>query len=481
MRLTLSVLLLFIACSPAFAQNSSPEPETEEQPSMMRVLNAHGLHDLENERWNLYSQFTYISGWKGRFPAPYTNLNGSINSLLPFHERSFTGTATLYLGIRPWKSAEAYYVPELISERGFSDLRGLAAAVPNFELQKTGQENPQIYNSRMFARQTFGLGGERTPVASSPAQLGASYDNRRIVLAAGKFSILDFFDKNAFGIDPRQGLLSLAFLTYSAWDFAADARGYSWGSVGEFYWDDWSARVGRITPPKDPNVLPVDFRLGRYYGDEAEVEHKHHFFGQDGKVRVLAYRNRENIGRFDDAVAAFEADPQKNAVACTGFNYGSQNAQAPDLCWVRKPNVKMGIGGYAEQYVAADVGLFVRGMYSDGKTEVDAFTATDRSLAFGGLAKGTVWSRPADLAGLAMNFGWVSQSHADYLRLGGIDGFIGDGFITPGVENVVDAFYSVNVLKSFWLSGDYQHITNPAFNKDRGPVNVFTVRIHGEF
>jgi high affinity Mn2+ porin len=36
-------------------------------------------------------------------------------------------------------------------------------------------------------------------------QLGTTYDSRRLVLVAGNFSILDFFDKNAFDIDPRQG------------------------------------------------------------------------------------------------------------------------------------------------------------------------------------------------------------------------------------------------------------------------------------
>jgi high affinity Mn2+ porin len=480
MRLILSLFSLLVTL-PAFAQNGSPVPPSEEQPTLMKVLTAHGKHNIDDEKWNAYGQFTYISSWKPSFGALYTNLNGSINSLLPIGERSFTGTATLYMGARLWKGGEAYFVPELISQRAFSDLKGLGAAIQNFELQKTGDEIPSVYMSRGFIRQTFGLGGEHTTAPSSPMQLGATYDNRRIVLAAGKFSILDFFDKNAFDIDPRQGLLSLSFLTYAAWDFAADARGYSFGTVGEFYWDDWSARIGRITPPKDPNQLPIDFRLGRYYGDQAEVAHKLHLSGRDGSVRAIVYRNRENIGKFSDAVAVFEADPQKNATTCTSFNYGSQNANAPDLCWVRKPNVKMGVGLFGEQYVAQDIGVFARGMYSDGKTEVDAYTATDRSLSAGLLAKGSHWSRPADVAGAGFNLGWISQPHAQYLRLGGIDGFIGDGFITRGVESAFDVFYSVNVGKAFWISGDFQHIANPAFNSDRGPLNVFAVRVHGEF
>jgi hypothetical protein len=86
-----------------------------------------------------------------------------------------------------------------------------------------------------------------------------------------------------------------------------------------------------------------------------------------------------------------------------------------------------------------------------------------------------------DVAGLGLNLGWISNSHAQYLGLGGIDGFIGDGAITKGPETSLDLFYSVNFRKAFWLSGDYQHIVNPGFNRDRGPVNVFSIRVHGEF
>jgi high affinity Mn2+ porin len=472
-----------LAASPAGAQSASPGPRPDEEFSFMKLLTEHDLHDIKNESWNAYGQFTYISSWKPRFPALYTDANGSTNSLLPDAERSFTGTATLYFGVRLWRGGEAYVAPEVIAERPLSQLRGLGAAIQNFELQKGGTETPQLYRSRAYIRQTFGLGGggQRVVKESGPLQLGTAYDSRRLVLIVGNFSILDFFDKNAFGIDPRQGLLNLAFLTYPAYDFASDARGYSWGGVAELYWNDWAVRFGRITPPKDPNQLPVDFRLGRFYGDQMELEHKHQVFGQDGTVRALVYRNRENMGRFSDAVAAFTTDPQKDAATCASFNYGSTNASAPDLCWVREPNVKVGIGLFLEQYIAHDIGVFSRGMVSDGRTEVDAYTSTDRSASFGALAKGSLWSRRADIAGAGVNLGWISQAHAEYLRLGGIDGFIGDGYITPAMESALDVFYSVNIRRSLWLSGDYQHVTNPAFNADRGPVNIFSARIHAEF
>lgn len=477
----LLLVCFILASGPVLAQSVSPSGDSDEQFSVMKVLAKRGLHEIENEKWNAYGQATYISGWKPGFPARYTNLNGSVNSLLPDPERSFTGTTTLYAGARLWKGADAYVVPEVISQRGFSQLRGLGGAIQNFELQKTGSGTPHLYRSRAYIRQTFGLGGEPVSKESGPMQLATTVDSRRFVVILGNFSTLDFFDKNAFGIDPRRGLLSLAFLTYPAYDFAADARGYSWGGIVELYKDRWAVRVGRTTPPRLPNQLPIDFRLGRYYGDQMEIEHKNQFWGQDGSIRILGFRNRESMGRFSDAIAAFKADPQKNATTCPDFNYGSHNTNAPDLCWVRRPNVKVGVGIFAEQYVARDIGVFGRAMYSDGQTEVDAYTSTDRSASFGLLAKGSSWSRPLDIAGAGINFGWISQDHADYLRLGGIDAFVGDGSINPATETAFDIFYNFNVRKFLWLSGDYQRVVNPAFNADRGPVNIFSTRIHIEF
>lgn len=465
----------------AHAQDAAPAPIGDEQPTFMKYLAKRGEHNLNDERWNVYGQFTYIYGTKNAFDAPYTNANGSINSLLPTPEQSFTGSATAYIGVKPWKGGQLYFVPELIAERPLSQLKGLGGAVQDFELQKGGAETPTLYVSRVFAQQTVELGGSDVVQASGPLQLAKTDKSRRLNFVLGNFSILDFFDKNAFDIDPRQGLFNLAFLTYAAYDFASNARGYSWGGVAEVYWDNWSARFGRITPPRDPNQLPIDWRLLKYYGDQVEVQHHHQWRGRDGAVRVLGYRNRENIGRFSDAIAAFKANPAKNATTCRGFNYSSNNGNAPDLCWARKPNLKLGIGAFAEQYVARDIGIFGRAMYADGHAEVDAYTSTDRSATLGVLAKGTLWGRPRDVTGGGFNAGWISGSHAMYLGMGGIDGFVGDGRIRAASERVLDLFYSVNLHRTFWLAGDYQRVTNPGFNADRGPVNILSVKLHGEF
>ncbi len=148
---------------------------------------------------------------------------------------------------------------------------------------------------------------------------------------------------------------------------------------------------------------------------------------------------------------------------------------------MRKPNDKLGIGLDVEQHVASDVGVFFRGMYSDGQSEVDAYNPADRSVSVGAVAKGSTWNRPFDVAGVGFGMSWISDEHARYLGMGGVDGFVGDGRIRQAAEGVVEAFYSVNLLRAVWLSADYQYLWNPGFNADRGPVHIIGWRVHAEF
>ncbi len=209
-------------------------------------------------------------------------------------------------------------VPELISERPFSHLAGLGSTIQNAELQKTGGAAPTLYMSRVYLRQNIDLGGAVVEKKSDAMQLGGRVKSRRLVLTVGKFSVLDFLDKNSYAGDLRRQFMNMAFLTHAAYDFAADARGYTWGAVAEIYFDDWALRFARLLVPQDPNQLTLDYHFWDYYGDQLELEHDHKLLGQAGAVHVLGYRNRENMGRFDDAVAAFQASPQKNAATCAG-------------------------------------------------------------------------------------------------------------------------------------------------------------------
>jgi high affinity Mn2+ porin len=475
-------LAVSLAGSQARAQASPPLGHADDAFDFMNLLTRHGQHDIQDESWNAYGQFTYISSWKPSFPAAYTNANGSNHSLLNTYERSFTASVTLFLGARLWKGAELYFVPEAISLRPLSGLNGLGGAVQNFELQKTGSEAWEIYRSRAYVQQTINLGGRRVVKTSDPLQLGTVVDSRRLVVRAGNINILDFFDRNEFTSDTRQMFFNLAFMTHSAWDFASDARGYSWGGVAELYLDDWALRFARITPPKKPNGLPNQMRFWQWYGDQVELEHKHELLGQPGAVRLLGYWNRGLVGRFDDAIEALQSDPTKNAANCgSAYDYGSTNVSAPDLCFVRKANWKYGVGINLEQAITDYLGVFFRGMISDGNVEVYAYMPPDRSAALGTLLSGKPWGRPRDLSGAAVAVAWISDIHADYLRMGGVDGFAGDGNITSAMESVMEAFYSFHFLNAAWLSADFQRVTHPAFNADRGPVNIYGARFHVEF
>jgi high affinity Mn2+ porin len=50
-----------------------------------------------------------------------------------------------------------------------------------------------------------------------------------------------------------------------------------------------------------------------------------------------------------------------------------------------------------------------------------------------------------------------------------------------GSEYIVETFYSMRVVGHLTVSADYQYMTSPAYNRDRGPVSIFGVRVHAEF
>src|SRR5258706_15218816 len=116
-------------------------------------------------------------------------------------------------------------------------------------------------------------------------------------------------------------------LTYGAWDFAADARGYTKGLVLEYISPAWSLRGGRFAMPVESNGLRLDGRFTQRHGDMAEVEVPFKGLARGGVLRFLAFRNQAEMGSFSDAVALS---------AGTGG--------APDLTLGRGNQSKKGIG-----------------------------------------------------------------------------------------------------------------------------------------
>ena len=141
-------------------------------------------------------------------------------------------------------------------------------------------------------------------------------------------------------------------------------------------------------------------------------------------------------------------------------------------------------GGYLniEQEVAANVGVYARASASDGVTEADDFTDIDRSVALGTTLSGAAWKRAQDKAGIAEVVNAITQARRTFLNDGGLGTLVGDGKLPhPGDEWITEAWYQFGVLKGFAATFDYQFIVNPAYNRDRGPVHVFGLRLHAGF
>jgi carbohydrate-selective porin OprB len=416
-------------------------------------------NEVQEETWNAHAQTTYIWQTKPSFPARYT---GEF-SLKPEREKAYTFSATAALGWRPWRGGELYFDPELVQGVPLSELRGLGG-MTNGEQQKTSGPNPTLYRARLFLRQTWNLGGGKQALESDANQLAGMVDKRRVVVTAGNLAVIDMFDNSAFAHDARTQFLNWALLAHGAYDFAADARGYSWGAAIETFYDDWAVRAGRFMQPAESNGLPLDKRIFTHYGDQIELEHAHAIGGQTGKLRLLAFRNKANMGGFRDALAD-----------------APNNGGVPDVSRVRKERVKYGFGINAEQNLTADVGIFGRASWNDGASETYAFTEIERSVSVGAVIRGRAWNRGDDKLGLALIRNGLSGAHRDYLAAGGHGAFIGDGRLNYRPETTVEAYYSIQVAKYAWLTFDVQRIANPAYNADRGPVQVGSVRLHAQY
>ena len=175
------VLGALTIAAPASAQVGVAAPRPDEQFDFMNLITHEGLHNIDDETWNIYGQFTHISSFKLPFHAAYTNYNGTPNSLSPDFAYSETTSFTASFALKLWSGAALYVVPEVISELPLSNLHGLGGAVQDFELQKSGSLAPQLYRSRIYLEQTFDFGGERVKLDSNPQQIGTTTGARRLV------------------------------------------------------------------------------------------------------------------------------------------------------------------------------------------------------------------------------------------------------------------------------------------------------------
>jgi len=435
MKKALSYIILMFAATYTFAQ------DTLKQPS-----------------FSFHFQETTITQYKPSFSAPYS---GS-NSLLTKPETQTSLTTTLFGAAHLWKGAEAIFDPEISGGSGLSKTLGIAG-FPNGETFRVGEASPQIYIARLYFQQSFEWGTEKDTLTNDQNQLAGLKSKRYFTFTIGKFGMADFFDGNEFSHDPRTQFMNWALMDNAAWDYPANTRGYVLGLNTELGQPDWTLRFAFTMVTTTANGAVWDAKIQRANTQTLEYERRYTINGQKGAVRILGFLNNGKFGNYAQAITQNPTSPVVDSTQAYGRH-------------------KYGFGISADQYLTTNFGVFAKASYNDGHTETWFFTEIDRSLSFGGVLKGTAWKRADDELGLAFIGNGLSAPHRKYLADGGYGFLIGDGRLNYSPEMIAELYYKVNAFqKKFWLTPDYQFILHPAYNADRGPVNVFSLRAHIEF
>lgn len=420
---------------------------------------AHAEQLATPERWSVHGQFTTVVQHHPAFRSPYEGPN----SLKGADETKATNDATLFLGARLWQGAEVYANPEIDQGFGLSDTLG-AGGYPSGEAYKVGATKPYFRLPRLFLRQTLPLSDEFDPLEAGANQLAGSSARDNLTLTLGKFSVTDIFDTNRYAHDPRADFLNWSVVDSGAFDYAADAWGYSTGIALEWRQSWWTLRGGVFNLSSVPNSK----ELGKGFDQFAAVgewEIRHSMLGHEGKIKLLGFLNRGRMAAYDDAVA-----------------YAQAHGGAPDVTQVRRYASRPGAALNVEQDITPALGVFFRASANQGSKEAFEFTEINRSFALGASMKASAWQRPDDTFGFAVVENQLSSSARGYFAAGGMGILIGDGQLAnSGAERILETFYALRIAEPLTVSLDYQYLAHPAYNRDRGPVSIFGARVHAEF
>lgn len=408
----------------------------------------------------MYWQATSIGQYHDAIRSPYE----STFSLASHAEGEASITSTLYLGLRLASNTQLYFDPELAGGRGFSGTNGIAN-FPNGEMPRVATATPKPYIARLYVTQDFGFGDERETFSSDANQLAGSRPATRYSITVGRFTLTDFFDNNRYTHDPRSQFMGWSIMYNGAWDYPADTRGYTWGWMHEFHTRRWSVRYASAAEPRVANGPRFDRRVFVDRGDVVEGEIDVSPGGHQGAIRALSYFNHSRAGTYAEAV-----------------HQGEATGATPDVTATNRPGtLKYGFGLSMDQEIRNGIGVFSRVGWNDGKTQSFAFAVIDR-LASGGISvDGRRWGRPEDTVAGALIVTGLSGVHALYLARGGLDFMLGDGRLNYGPEYTFESYYNARLIKGVFAALDLQHVTNPAYNRDRGPVWIGSLRVHLEW
>jgi hypothetical protein len=411
------------------------------------------------QAWLLGAQLNYIAQDVLRLRSPYSGTN----SLWPYGDREMSQAYGVYVGGRFGTRLQAYLDVEWIAGTGIGNTTGLAGPTDGDVLRQGSVDLPKApYVARAFLRYVVPLGGPGfDTLAAAPDRGPLVVSSRRLELTAGKLAVTDLIDVNRYAGSTRLQFENWALFQNTAWDYAADTRGYSVGVAAAWIERRWSLRAASFLMPTFANGNILDWDVAHAHGDEVELTLGPTDAGT--VVRVMGYLNHARMGRYAAAILA--APP----------------GQPPDIVKDDAPGrTKVGVGVNLEHPLADSgrTGLFARFGWSDGKNEDFAFTEVERHASIGIQICGAHWWRGLDVLGIALVDHGLSDVHREYLALGGSGFLLGDGKLTYGHERILEAYYRVQLGKYVQLSPDLQHIWNPGYNRDRGPATVLGLRLN---
>jgi high affinity Mn2+ porin len=431
----------------------APEPEKKSDDDQVT--------DRGPGTWEIHGQSTFIYQGYPAFNAPYDGPQS-----LPSNGQSReTWTTSAFLGMRLWEGGELYFNPELLQGFGLADTTG-AAGFPNGEAQKSNFPFPRISISRLFLRQELGLGGETEKVESDYGQLAGVKDVSRITLQIGRYAVHDLFDTNDYAQDPRVDFMNWSIWASGAFDYAADRIGLTYGATAELNQRDWAFRIGYFLVGNEPNSNVFDMNLFSRGAYDAELELRYKLAGHPGVAKFGGWMHETYAGNYTDAL---------NLMAATGLDPGDAIANT------RQGRAMFGYYINLQQEISDDIGVFGRWSWNDGQSEINAFTDINSSLSGGVSIKGARWGRPNDTVGIGGAINFISPQLASFLAQGGTGVLVGDGALSYAPERVLETYYAFQLMKGMIVTADYQLLDNPGYNMARGPVNVFSGRLHLQF
>ncbi len=417
---------------------------------------------FKDSRFWLSGQANFIFQTNPPFPALYSGPH----SLGPHYQKATSRVLTLYSGVRLNNSTELIGDLEEAGGSALSMGFGLAGNT-DLDIVRNPLLSKAPYLGRGEIHTVIALSKDKIENARNAFSLFEQLPRRRLELRFGKFSLPDFLDINSVGSDTHLQFNNWTVDNNGAWDYAADTRGYTVGLLADYEDRNWGFRFVEALMPKIANGIDLVWRPWQVHAENYEFEFRHGFIPKKtGAIRLLAFTNHANMGIYRDAVAQF-----KDGLA-----------PAPDITnhpW--QITRKYGFGINIEQALTRNLTAFGRFGWNDDKTESFVYTEVGQTFAGGLGASGAWWHRRYDRAGVAVVTNAISKDHQEYLRLGGLGFLLGDGNLNYGRENIVETYYTAHVWRGFYVSPGFQHIENPGYNRDRGPVLVPTFRLHMEF